>query len=122
MDGTNTLTYWSYFTSGWILTTSFGLPCILAHSNVIALGNCSKDPLPCSATSLTSVCGEASIKNKKELQKALSEDEGLFYLMLLAVFSLAASFVFYGSIVYASVSLPNQLCTRIFCVESNAAE
>lgn len=44
MDGGNTLTYWSYFTSGWILTTSFGIPCILAHSNVIAIWNCSELP------------------------------------------------------------------------------
>mmetsp|Transcript_37145 Transcript_37145/g.91433 ORF Transcript_37145/g.91433 Transcript_37145/m.91433 type:complete len:129 (-) Transcript_37145:1077-1463(-) len=59
MDGGNTLTYWAYFTSGWIMTTSFGIPCILAHSNVIAIGNC--------------------------------------------MFSLIASFIFYGSILYVSI-------------------
>ncbi len=34
------LAYWSYFTTGWIVAVSFGLPCILTHSAVIAVGNC----------------------------------------------------------------------------------
>lgn len=37
-DG-GTATYWAYFTAGWILAASFGIPCILAHSSVIAVGN-----------------------------------------------------------------------------------
>uniref|UniRef100_A0A7S0YNS5 Uncharacterized protein n=1 Tax=Hemiselmis tepida TaxID=464990 RepID=A0A7S0YNS5_9CRYP len=56
MDGGHTITYWAYFTTGWIVTISFGIPCILYHANVIAFGNC--------------------------------------------FFSLAASFTFYGMIVY----------------------
>mmetsp|Transcript_38565 Transcript_38565/g.121526 ORF Transcript_38565/g.121526 Transcript_38565/m.121526 type:complete len:129 (-) Transcript_38565:273-659(-) len=33
-------TYWAFFTTGWITTASFGIPAILAHSKIIALGNC----------------------------------------------------------------------------------
>mmetsp|Transcript_65494 Transcript_65494/g.136441 ORF Transcript_65494/g.136441 Transcript_65494/m.136441 type:complete len:130 (-) Transcript_65494:256-645(-) len=34
------LAYWAYFTTGWLLAVSFGIPIILAHSSQIAIGNC----------------------------------------------------------------------------------
>mmetsp|Transcript_17886 Transcript_17886/g.49551 ORF Transcript_17886/g.49551 Transcript_17886/m.49551 type:complete len:106 (+) Transcript_17886:205-522(+) len=34
------ISYWSFFTTGWIITVSFGIPAILAHTGVIAPGNC----------------------------------------------------------------------------------
>lgn len=34
------LAYWAHFTTGWIVAVSFGIPCILTHSAVIAIGNC----------------------------------------------------------------------------------
>ena len=39
-SGESSMGMWAWFTTGWIFVASFGIPAILAHTNVIAAGNC----------------------------------------------------------------------------------